>query len=270
MNKTHFYIMNSRFTIKAIQLCLYLAIVSLSSCVSFKNVPYFQDLDKSKTITEDIKNTTPHIIQPKDELLIHVTSLNPDASIIFNNNTQTSTSSPYIPVYDYLVDQKGEINLPDIGIIKVAGLTTDQLSTQLNQSLTQYLGKPIVSVRIINFKVAVLGDVAHPGIYSSNSERLTVTEALSLSGDLNITAERNSILLVREINGKREFYHIDITSKNLFESPCFYLKSNDLIFVQPGKLKVSTLESTGYRNASLIISALSVVVTLAYLISTHK
>jgi polysaccharide export outer membrane protein len=257
--------MNSKFKARPVQLLICAALLSLSSCVSYKNVPYFQDL-KPQNTTEDITNYVPHTIAPKDELLIHVSNLNPDASVIFNNNLQSAPNNSTVPVYDYLVDENGEITMPLMGTIKVAGLTIDQLTVQLNKGLTQFLKEPNVSVRFINFKVAVLGDVAHPGVYSSYSERMTVPEALSLAGDLNVTALRD-VLLVREFNGKREFYHLDLTSKNIFESPYFYLKSNDLIFIQPGKLKVNTLETSGYRNASLIISALSVIVTVAYLVS---
>jgi|EP01037_Dinobryon_pediforme_P012421 polysaccharide export outer membrane protein len=245
-----------------------LVAILFSSCASYTNIPYFEDLKKNQNTTEDITNFSNHIIQPKDELLIHVTSLNPEASSVFNNNLQTSPLQSNTPVYDYLVDQDGNVELPLIGKVKVTGLTSDQVSAQLSESLGKYLKVPRVSVRIINFKVAVLGDVARPNVYTSFSDRLTIPEALSLAGDLNITADRN-ILLVREINNKREFYHIDLQSKNLFESPYFYMKSNDLLFVQPGKLKVSTIETNGYRNASIVVTALSVIVTSIYLI-IHK
>jgi polysaccharide export outer membrane protein len=261
--------MTLKFKFKPVLLIVWAALLSLPSCVSYKNIPYFEDLNQSQNVTEDISNFSSHTIQPQDELLIHVTSLNPEASKVFNDNLQTSTINSTVPIYDYLVDRNGEINIPMLGPVKASGLTTDELSAQLEKLLVKYTKEPKVAVRILNFKVAVLGDVARPNVYNSYSERLTVTEAISLAGDLNVTAQRKNVLLVREINGKREFYHIDLTSKDLFESPYFYLKSNDLIVVQPGKLKVSTLETSGYRNASLIISALSVVVTLAYLVY-HK
>lgn len=143
-------------------------------------------------------------------------------------------------------------------MVKVAGLSSSQLAVQLQQQLLSYLSKPNVAVKIVNFKVAVLGDVLRPNIYRSTSDRLTITEALSLAGDLNVTAKRDDITLVREINGKRTYIPIDLTSKKLFQSPYFYMKSNDLLFVQPGKLKLATVD-TGYRNASLIISALSLI-----------
>ena len=248
---------------------IFSCVMLISSCASYDQIPYFRDLNQSKITTEPVENYSPHVIQPLDELLIHVGSLNPDASAVFNNNLQVTTNNPNIPVYDYLVDKNGEISLSSIGTLKVAGLTTDELSIILKDKLTTFLKEPKVSVRLINFKFAVLGDVARPGVYNSYSERLTVTQALSYAGDLNITALRTNIILVRETNGKRTFYPVDLTSKNLFKSPYFYLKSNDEIFVQPSKLKLTSIENPAYRNASLIISALSVVVTLAYLVY-HK
>ncbi|RFZ94852.1 polysaccharide export protein [Mucilaginibacter conchicola] len=245
-------------------LLAFLGPVILSSCASYKKIPYFQDLSV-KDKTEEITNYSAHTIAPKDELLIHIGSLSPEGALVFNNNMQTATNAVNTPVYDYLVNDKGEVNLPIIGLTKVAGMTTDELSASLNERLKKYLKEPRTSVRFLNFKVTIMGDVARPNVYSSTSERLTVPEALSLAGDLNVTAARD-VLLVREINGKREYYHIDMTSANLFESPYYYLKSNDLLYVKPGKLKVSTIETAGYRRASLIIGILSVLATSAYLI----
>ncbi len=231
-------------------------IAGLSSCTSYKNIPYFQNLDRTQITHENIDNYTSLTIQPLDQLSINVGSLNPDAAAVFNNNLQNAGTNPNNPNYGYLVDKKGEISLPLVGIMKVSGLTNDELSAQLKDRLKSYLKEPTVFVSVVNFKVAVLGDVQRPNVYSSPSERLTITEALSLAGDLNITAKRDDVLLVREKDGKREYIPLDLTSKELFKSPYFYLKSNDLLFVQPSKLKLATVD-TGFRNASLIISALS-------------
>jgi len=230
----------------------------LSSCSSYKEIPYFQDLSKSGITTESLDNYSSITIQPEDQLSINVGSLNPEASAVFNNNAQNPSSITNNPTYGYLVDQKGEVKLPLVGVMKVSGLTTAQMAEQLQQKLVTYLRQPNVSVRLVNFKVAVLGDVLRPNIYSSASERLTIPEALSLAGDLNITAKRKDVILVREKDGKREYIPIDLTSKKLFQSPYFYLKSNDLLVVQPSRLKLSTVD-VGYRNASLAISALSLI-----------
>lgn len=227
-----------------------------SSCTSYKEIPYFQDLNRNQITSENLNNYSSSTIQPEDQISVNVGSLNTEASAVFNNNTQNTGNNPSSLTYGYVVNQKGEINLPLLGIVKASGLTTTQFADQLQKSLLTYLKQPVVTVRVISFKVAVLGDVMRPDIYTSNSERLTITEALSLAGDLNITAKRNDITLVREKDGKREYIPIDLTSKKVFQSPYFYLKSNDLLFVQPSKLKLASVD-TGYRNASLVISALS-------------
>jgi polysaccharide export outer membrane protein len=252
--------MNAKISTQSLKFFILLISVTaiFSSCASYKKIPYFQDLDRSQVTTEDINNMSSLVIQPEDQISISVTSLNQDAANVFTNNIQNSGTNAENPVYGYVVNSNGEVTLPLLGVVKVAGLTSSQLSTQLQQQLLSYLSKPNVAVKIVNFKVAVLGDVLRPNIYRSTSDRLTITEALSLAGDLNVTAKRDDITLVREINGKRTYIPIDLTSKKLFQSPYFYMKSNDLLFVQPGKLKLATVD-TGYRNASLIISALSLI-----------
>lgn len=254
--------MNTKTTYltEAIKFFMLLSIVSVifSSCASYKKIPYFQDLDRSQVTSEEITNMSSLTIQPEDQLSISVTSLNQDAANVFTNNIQNSGTNAENPVYGYVVNANGEVTLPLLGVVKVGGLSSAQLAAQLQQQLLAYLSKPNVSVKIVNFKVAVLGDVLRPNIYRSTSDRLTIPEALSLAGDLNVTAKRDDITLVREINGKRTYIPIDLTSKKLFQSPYFYMKSNDLLFVQPGKLKLATVD-TGYRNASLIISALSLI-----------
>jgi polysaccharide biosynthesis/export protein len=243
-------------TIKLLLFCL--AAVLFSSCASYDKVPYFQDLSRSHVTSEDITNLSLPTIQPFDQIAISVTSLNQEASNVFTNNIQVSGTVTTSPAFGYIVDQDGNVNLPLLGTTKVAGLTTAQLSTQLQQQLQTYLGKPTVYVRLVNFKVSVMGDVLRPNVYYSPSERLTITEALTLAGDLNITAHRDDIVLVREVDGKRTYIPINLNKKETFTSPYFYLKPNDLIYVQPGKLKLENAD-TGYQKASIIISSLTLI-----------
>ncbi len=233
------------------------------SCSTYKNVPYFQDLDQANITREDINNYSPLTIQPGDIMAINVSSPSAGTEVFSYNLNRISgavgDNSPQNTVIGFLVDLNGNINLPLIGQMKVAGLNTTSLADQLQTALKTYFSKPIVNIRIINFKISVLGDVMKPDIYTVQNERITIPEALSLAGDLNITAIRNNILLIREINGKREFIPIDLNSKKLFESPYYYLKNHDVIYVTPNKTKVSSNNTAGFQRASLIISALSVV-----------
>lgn len=239
------------------------------SCSSYRKIPYFQDLNKTAVSEESLDNYTPPLVQPQDILGVNVSSLNPEASVVFNYNLNRVNGnnydvSPANPVVGYLVDAQGEIHLPLVGAMKVAGLTTSEISRQLQAKLQTYLKQPIVNLRIINFKVSVFGDVLRPDVYNVQNERITIPEALSLAGDLNITAIRTNVLLVREQNGKRQYIPIDLTSKAVFNSPYFYLKNNDVIYVQADKTKFATVDR-GYRTASLVISSLSV---LAIVLST--
>ena len=237
--------------------------ILLSSCGSYKNIPYFQDLNHQAPSKEQVENFSPLTIQPADILGINVSSRNPESSAIFNYNLNRVNGNNYDvvpgnPIVGYLVDQKGDIHLPLIGVLKTAGLTTAQLQDKLQQLLLTYYKDPVVNIRIINFKVSVFGDVLRPDIYTLQNERTTITQALSLAGDLNITAMRTNVILIREQDGKRNFIPIDLTSKKIFESPYFYLKNNDEIYVQPDRTKYATVDR-GYRTATLVLSGLSII-----------
>jgi len=242
--------------------CL-LILISLSSCGSYKTVPYFQDLDHSQITSHKIENSGPITIQPADILGINVNSRNPESSSIFNYNLNRVTGNNYDlssanPVTGYLVNDKGEINLPLIGSLKVTGLTTFQLTEKLTTTLLTYFKDPVVNIRILNFKVSILGDVQRPNLYTLQNERTTVTQALSLAGDLNITAMRKNVVLIREEDGVRKFIPMDLTSKRIYESPYFYLKNNDEIYVQPDRTKYATVDR-GYRVTTLVLSGLSII-----------
>jgi len=240
-----------------------ITLLFLSSCGSYKHIPYFQDLKPSEVSQEEVSNFSAITIQKADILGINVNSRNPESSAIFNYNLNRANGPSMdqpsdSPVVGYLVDEKGEINLPLIGNMKVAGMTTSELREKLGQTLLTYYKDPVVNIRLLNFKVSVFGDVARPDVYRLQNERTTITQALSLAGDLNITAMRTNILLVREQDGKRSFIPIDLTSKKLFDSPYYYLKNNDEIYVQPDRTKYATVDR-GYRVTTLILSGLSII-----------
>lgn len=230
------------FRFFAISIC-----ILFTSCSSYKNIPYFQNVNRGNSANEAIDNFSPLTVQREDILGITVSSLNPEAWGDSSNKTS-----------GYRVDQAGEIQLPLIGNLKVVGLTTENISKEIQKRLTTYLKQPSVNVRVLNFKISVIGDVARPNIYQIPNERVTVPEALGLAGDLNITGIRNNVLLIRETDGKRQYYNLDLTSADLFKSPYYYLKNNDVLYVQPDKTK-SNSGDRNYRTASLILSAASVI-----------
>ena len=140
-------------------------------------------------------------------------------------------------------------------------MTTREITEQIEKKLKDYFTNPIINVRIQNFNIYVLGDVKNPGVYHIQNEKISVTEALSLAGDLNVTGVRTNVLLIRENGGVRQYFHIDLTSKSLFNSPCYYLKNNDQIYVRPNKAKISSSDNT-FQKASLSIAVLSLIAIL--------
>lgn len=236
--------------------------LTLSSCSSYKKIPYFQDLQNAGTESQNVTNFSPFVISLGDVLAINVTSRNPESSGVFNYNLNSvngsATVSPDNPVVGYLVDDKGNIYLPYIGAMKVAGLNTSEVRDKLSAKLLTLYKDPVVNIRIINFKISIIGDVLRPNVYTLQNEHTTITQALSLAGDLNITAKRTNILLIRNENGKRIFIRMDLTSKKLFESPYYYLKNNDEIYVEADRTKYATVDR-GYRTATLVLSGLSII-----------
>jgi len=247
---------------------LLVAVIFISSCTPYKNVPYFQNLkrDSTQAIKTKITNFSPLTVQTGDLLAFHVTSLNREADAMFNynlerpsgltNESAVGVSSENV-VYGLLVDNSGNVSLPMIGKVKVSGLTTAQVAEILESKLADYLTKPNVNIRILNFRISVLGDVSKPGVFDIQNEKINVTQALALAGDLNTTGIRQNVLLIREVDGVRETITLNLTSKSLFDSPYYYLRNNDVIYVTPNKDRVSQSD-TGLVKASLIISALSV------------
>lgn len=237
-------------------------IVTFTSCSSYKDVPYFQDISRSGVIKEKIDNYSPLTIQPEDILSINISSLSPEASAVFNYSVYNGNGSDYYnpgnPALGYLVNHQGEIDFPLIGTMKVSGLTTNQLKINIHQKLKSYLKEPNVNIRILNFKISIIGDVQRPGVFDVANERISVTEALSMAGDLNITAKRKNVLLIREQNGIREYIPIDLTSKNLFKSQYYYLRTNDILYVEPDKTKFAAVDNS-YQSISLLLTALSIV-----------
>lgn len=217
----------------SIYLLFLISFIALSSCEPFKHVPYFQDLPQAMVLNQDIENHSPIAIQPNDLLGITVSSLSEEAELFSPSATRITINTDDSQTREgYLVNPQGEIQLPLIGSLKVTGMTTTEITELINRKLKGKLKDPVVNVRLLNFKVSVFGDVGRPGIYPVSNERITVLEAIILAGDLKSEAVKSNILLIREIDKKRQFIRLDIQSKTIFKSPYFYLKNNDMIYVE--------------------------------------
>lgn len=204
-------------------------------------------------ITKTIDDLEP-VIQKNDLLSITVSSPNPTATQVFNPSNSSAQAT------GYLVNQQGFIEFPLLGSIKAAGLTKKQLRENIAKAIVQnqLLIDPIVAVRYLNYKITVLGEVAKPSVLTVPDEKISLLEALGLAGDMTIFARRDNVLVIREEAGKRITKRLDLTSRDLFNSPYYYLKSNDIVYVEPGKAKAATA-SNAKTWLPVIMSALSFV-----------
>lgn len=239
----------------AILLLFFASFLMLSqSCMTRKDISYFQDISDSLSV-QAITQNFEAIIQPGDILSIHVTSLSPEASSFFNiigeNSDQQIANT-------YLVNSSGNIEMPLIGAVKVAGVSTQVAKFLVKQKLEKYLVDATVNLRIRNFKVTVLGEVKMPGVYTIPNEKITLIEAIGLAGDLTIFGKRVNVLVIREEDGERKFYKIDLRSKEFFESDFYYLHSNDIVYIEPGRGKIASADAW-YRIIPIILSGLTVI-----------
>lgn len=242
----------------------------LSSCSTYKKTVYFQDVET--TGQPYVRSFTP-TFQPDDLLSILVMSENPEDAIPFNLpvhfTTQSKSNNGYfngIPSSGgYLIDSLGNLSMPIIGEIHLGGLNRMEATDLIKKKLGDYLTHPEVEISILNFKVTVLGDVRLAGTFKIPNERITLLEALGLAGDLNITGNRKNVILIRNEEGLEKIYRIDLTSDSLFTSNFYYLKQNDVIYVEPNGAK--RLESTtALMLGSFVISITSIISTLTILI----
>jgi len=259
------------------------------SCMTLpKNVVYFQNLEESQQnlrMINDLKEYEP-IIKKFDELLITVSAPVLDqVKVAQFNLPMTSYLSPgeetmvqqSISVQTYTVDHDGAINYPVIGQITLAGLSKSQAIERIKTLVSGYIDDPVVTIKIMSFKVTVLGEVQKPGTISVSQEKLSILDAIGAANDLTIYGNRKNVLLIRENNdGKLDFIRFDLTKSDLFTSPYYYLQQNDKIIVEPNKTR--QLESKygvadGYKFSiySMVFSAISIVAsTTIAIISLRK
>ncbi len=233
------------------------------SCVSKKDIIYFQN---DKIDQENVSNSYKTIIKPDDLLQITITALDIEAVRPFNLAAVTYATSSNSAVgvaqqQTYLVDTNGEIDFPVLGKLKIGGLTRlETINLLINKLSPDYIKEPNVNIKIANYKISVMGDVKRPGSYNVPNERITILDALALAGDINISGQRNNILIIREEDNKKTQYRVDIRSNELLTSPVYYLQQNDVVYVEPNYAKIQSASSNS--NTSLVISISSVFIAL--------
>lgn len=234
------------------------------SCASKKDVYYFQDIDQIAIKT----NFNSLNIQPGDILDIQIKALNPESVLVFQRHANSGLQQQQFEnraIDGYLVADDGTINIPLLGSINTTHQTPQTLANELQNALKLYIKNPSVNIRVLNFRVSILGEVNQPGTFTVLEERFTLPQALGLAGDLTINADRNNVLIIRNENGKKTNYYIDLTKSEFMNSPFYFLKQNDVVYVQPNTARVKSSGLVG--NTSTLVSILSLAVSLFIVIT---
>lgn len=251
-------------------LCAFL----FTSCFSYKKVPYLQDSEILNSVQKDLPLYDAKIM-PKDLLTITVNTTDPEAAAPFNLTVQSSvnvarsTSLIQQPtLQQYLVSNEGTIDFPVLGSLQVSGLTKSEAENLIREKLGAYLKEtPIVTVRMTNYKISVLGEVNRPGMFTINNEKVNIFEALALAGDLTIWGQRDNLKLIREdATGKREIITLNLNKSDIITSPNYYLQQNDILYVTPNKSKARNSDIG--QSTPLWFNATNILVSIANLVVT--
>lgn len=260
---------------KQILFALSIALMAMVSCSTVKDIAYFQN--KVVNEPEAIDKHAGIVIQAKDMLSIVVSSRNPELVAMFNLPVVSYQAGSEVVntgynqrLMGYVVDNDGFIDFPVLGPIKVAGLTRWELSELIKNKLLNdgLLTDAVVTVEFMNFKVSVIGEVNSPGTYSLQNDKVTILQAISLARDLTIFGQRENVCVIREREGERVIYEINLCDVSMFNSPAYYLQQNDVVYVQPSEVKArqSTTDDKALRMTSIFVSGGSLLVSVAALI----
>lgn len=245
---------------KILQFLCFFSFVIITSCGSRKEIVYFQNQEQ---LTTSFEQYIPKI-QPTDQLAIVISAADVAAVAPFNQmstiqtTANSSTISPYSPTYT--VDENGNISLPMVGNVQLAGLTRSQAIETIKNKVSKYVVNPGVNVNFVNFRISVLGEVTRPGSFIVPTERITLLDALGMAGDLTIKGKRENVTVIRESNGVKERFNVDLTSESALNSPVYYLAQNDVVYVEPNSAQVSASKFT--PNYTLWISMAGVIISV--------
>ncbi|MFN8275523.1 MAG: polysaccharide biosynthesis/export family protein [Flavobacteriaceae bacterium] len=245
-----------------ISICL----LFLSSCVSRKKIVYLENIEQKDSYTvakQEVK------LQPDDLINIIISAENPEVTVPFNlpqiqGNYDINDKQSAIKTY--LINTEGYIEYPVIGKIKLGGLYRSEAIALLRQKVSEYIKNPTINLRILNYKISVLGEVVKPGSYTIQGERITVLEALSLAGDMTIYGRRNNVLVIHEEDGKKTYQRFDMTKSDMLDLKNYYLSQNDVVFVEQNKTRINN--SAVGQNTTVMLSGLTVILSLILILKS--
>ncbi|WP_100611549.1 polysaccharide biosynthesis/export family protein [Confluentibacter lentus] len=238
----------------------------LTSCASKREVVYFQNAKDFETIVDT--DTFAPRFKINDIVSINVSTFDLEAVKPFNLIKSSGSENGSVKELDYLIDNEGNIDYPVLGKIKLLGLTVEEAKLLFKEKLNDYLTDPIINIRILNFRVTVLGEVGKPGTYSVSGERSSILEAIGLAGDLTIKGRRDNVMVIRDFNGTKTYTRIDLTTKEAFNSPVYFLTQNDVVYIEPNKSAISS--SSFDSRVSVAISIASILITSTVILLTRR
>ncbi len=237
-------------------------IILSSSCSPRRNLVYFSNLSDKQTESQLITADREPKIQMNDLLSVTVNTLSSESNLLFAINSNNINKSGYFEKEGYRVDKNGNINLPVAGNIALEGLTIEQAQQRLVSTLNKYVRNPIVNIQFLNFRITVIGEVNQPSTLNVANNQINLLEALGMAGDLTAYGKRENVLVIREVEGKRTMARMNLNKKEILDSPFFYLKQNDVIYVEPDKAK-SLEYSPNNRLMPLVVATISAVAVLS-------
>lgn len=230
-----------------------------AGCAPRRDLVYFSNLAKQtseeKLPTQEVK------IQQNDLLSVSINSLNQESNVLFAVNTKTPSAENNYKIEGYRVNKEGMINLPVVGNVRLEGLTIEQAQNTISRELDKYVKKPVVDIQLVNFKVTVIGEVNRPSNFTVQGDNINLLQALGLAGDMTVYGKRDNVLVIREQNGQRVMKRLNLNNQDVMSSPFFFLKQNDIVYVEPDKSKASEY-STNTRVMPLVIASISAVAVL--------
>lgn len=254
-------------------LLLFLAAGMISSCSTYKNVAYFSDLPDTARAAILNAHYEQLVIHPDDILSINIQTLDPVANQMFGMAQGSAASggasggasagggSP-AAIPGYLVDKAGDVELPMLGTFHLAGMTTNQARDTIQKTAAGFFKNPVAYVRFANLKVTVLGEVGRPGTFILPNEKNTIFDALGMAGDLTIFGKRENVLLIRDSLGYSTLTRFSLSSKDIFQKDFYFLKQNDVIYIEPNQSKVVSQDAIKTRNFALIASAITLLIVV--------
>ena len=253
---------------------IFAAAIALSGCKTntVNNLSYFRNLGDATSGVLPQGSGYEIKIAPEDELEIVVTSVVPEATAMFNlpqsNTAHTGNLSTQAQprLHSYIVDKQGDIVMPVLGKLNVAGKTTSEIEEMIKTRVSATVKDPFVRVELVGFNINVMGEVKNPHRIYVNSERFTLLDALSAAGDLTEYGERSNVLVIREENGKQTYHRMNLADSNIFSSPYFYLQQNDVVYVEPNQIRIDN--SKYNQNNAYKLSVISTIVSTASVIAS--